>query len=407
MILWYRFKNFYSYRDDTTIDLSLKKNSPETSYDFNFDGKRFSKVLAVMGGNGSGKSNLLRPLAFLSWLCASSFKSQEKNDLMPFYPCLLTGNEQTEIEICFSLPFKLENRDTFKYHVVLNKNSILKEELKVKNKKNNFISIFKRVKVDNEFKIKVNKEYSDDTAFPLGEIKFVPDNVSVISYMGRRESSVPSAMFAMFAAIFTNLNVHGRNSFNYGRVLQTAESYHEHVEIFNSAIKLMKDMDFGIADIKLKEEELIDSEDGKVVKKIMPYGVHYCDGDYFEVPFRSESSGTQALFSFALPLLLALQVGGVAVMDEIDCDLHPLMVLSILSLFEDENINKFNAQLIFSCHTPEILKRLKKHHVYLVEKVNSISEPCRMDDIIGLRSQDNLYSKYMTGALGGVPDISL
>ncbi|WP_238567497.1 hypothetical protein, partial [Aeromonas lacus] len=56
-------------------------------------------------------------------------------------------------------------------------------------------------------------------------------------------------------------------------------------------------------------------------------------------------------------------------------------------------------------HTPEVLKNLKKHHCFIVEKENSESDVWRIDDIEGIRSQDNLYTKYMSGALGGVPMI--
>ncbi|HCR4019790.1 ATP-binding protein [Morganella morganii] len=408
MIHWYRFKNFYSYCDDTLVDMSLKKNSSETNYDFYCHGKRYSKVLAVMGPNGSGKSNLLRPLAFLSWFCSNSFKEQEQDDLLPFYPYKLNENEDTEIEVCFSLPYGMEKESIFKYSITLNKSVVVKEELRIKREKPQYIKIFgRKINKSNKYKIDVRDSYNFDDAFSLDEIKLVPNNISVISYLSRKEAIFPRAINTMFSSIYSNLNLHGKNNLNYRKVLQTARKYYENKEIFNDALKLIKEMDFGIHDIHLKEDDLIESDTGKTSKQIIPYGIHKCGDKEFDIPFLSESSGTQALFSFALPLISALRVGGVAVMDEIDSDLHPLMVLSILSLFENEETNKFNAQLIFSCHTPEILRRLKKHHVYLVEKVNSMSESWRLDDIIGLRSQDNLYAKYMTGALGGVPDISL
>ncbi len=407
MIHWYKFKNFYSYKDDTFVDMSLKKNSPETDYDFTYYGKKFSKVMAVMGANASGKSNLLRPLAFLSWFCGNSFKDQEKNDPLPLYPHKLAQNEPTELEICFSLPMFKEENVMFKYSVILNTKIVLMENLKIKLGSSHFKSAFKREYKNGKYNIKVNPAYDNEKAFPADEIKLVPSNISTISYLSRKDALWAKAIDKMFNTIFTNLFVHGKTSFNYRRVLQSAENYFNNPELFNIAINIIKQMDCGIIDIKLKEEEFIDSDSGDVTKKIIPYAIHDSDNGEFEMPFILESSGTQALFSFMLPLLFALSIGGLAVMDEIDSDLHPLMVLSILSLFENKETNKHNAQIIFSCHTPEILKRLKKHHVYLVEKENSVSESWRLDDIIGLRSQDNLYSKYMTGALGGVPDIDL
>lgn len=387
--------------------MRLKKNSPETNYDFTYHDDKYAKVMAVMGANGSGKSNLLRPLAFIGWFCSSSFKEQEQNNPLPLYPHKLSENKPTEIEVCFSLPMFQEENIVFKYSVTINSNKVIKEILKIKTDEKQFKSIFKREYINDVYKISVNRSYDSETAFSKNEIKLVPSNVSVISFLSRKESVWTKAISQTFRTIFTNLSVHGKSSFNYRRVLEAANSYHQDDNLFKLAVKIIKKLDFGIVDVKLKEEDVISYDSGDISKKIMPYALHKgIDGD-FELPFILESSGTQALFSFILPLLLALSVGGVAVMDEIDSDLHPLMVLGVLSLFENKETNKHDAQLIFSCHTPEILKRLKKHHVYLTEKENSFSESWRLDDIVGLRSQDNIYSKYMTGALGGVPDIDL
>lgn len=85
MLLWYRFKNFSSFKEETKVSFTLKKNSPETYYDVEFEKERVTKVLAVMGANGAGKSNLLKPLAFIRWICTSSFKDLSKNERLPFF----------------------------------------------------------------------------------------------------------------------------------------------------------------------------------------------------------------------------------------------------------------------------------------------------------------------------------
>ena len=93
------------------------------------------------------------------------------------------------------------------------------------------------------------------------------------------------------------------------------------------------------------------------------------------------------------------------VIDELDNDLHPHLVPQLLQWFEFDETNPHQAQLIFTCHTPEVLNLLQKHQVYLVEKQNQYSEAWRADDIKGLiRSDDNLYAKYMAGALGATPN---
>lgn len=100
-----------------------------------------------------------------------------------------------------------------------------------------------------------------------------------------------------------------------------------------------------------------------------------------------------------------LHNGGIAVIDELDNDLHPHLFPEILNLFRSSHTNPHNAQLIFTCHTPEVFNILNKHQIYLVEKTDQISESWRLDEMEGVRNDDNLYAKYMAGAFSAVPNV--
>lgn len=407
MIKWYRFKNFHSFKDEQLVDLTLKANSSESSLDKKWVDTRITKVLAVMGANGSGKSNMLKPLAFLSWFCSESFKSMDNSESLPMYPHICNMDEPSEIEICFVDSRLIDgemNHVEFKYFLKLDKKTVLHEELKYKSSRL-FSSIFYR-KYDattNEYKVK-----SNTNDFPVSELRTVPKNASAISYFRRKDDNIiAGAMHYIFYSIENNLNVFGKSNFNYGKVLSAAEYYHHEPELFEKAKKYLTRMDFGLKDIIIKEDEIMDKKTGELEQKFMPYGVHEHNGETFKIPFIMESTGTQACFYFIYKLISALHFGGVAVIDELDSDLHPYMIRELLDMFANEGINQHSSQLIFSCHTAEILKYVNKHNIYLVEKNDSVSEAWRLDEIQGLRSQDNLYSKYITGALGGVPNIEI
>ncbi|ASQ76799.1 abortive infection protein [Enterobacter hormaechei] len=408
MIKWYRFKNFYSFKEDTFVDLTLKENSSFSSYDTEVNGTKIAKIMTVMGSNGSGKSNMLKPLAFLRWFCSHSFQKLESKSLLPFYPHYSCVAEPSEIEICFIDSDDKNQHWEYKYFVKLTRDRVHHEELKLKTSRQ-YTTLFKRVFDTDKDKYicKSHKLMSDENAFPVSEMKSIPANSSTIAYMHRKDSIIASLILDNLSSIDNNLNVYGKINFNYSNVMNATEFYSTEKDIFNQAIKYLKRMDLGLDNIILKEQEVLEKETGERRKEFMPYGVHKCDGKKFRVPFYMESSGTQACYYFILTLIIAIRDGGVAVIDELDSDLHPNMVVELLSMFENEAINTKNAQLIFSCHSPEVLKSLKKHHVYLVEKDDGKSECWRLDDVKGLRSQDNLYSKYITGALGGVPDICL
>src|SRR5690606_20900472 len=63
-----------------------------------------------------------------------------------------------------------------------------------------------------------------------------------------------------------------------------------------------------------------------------------------------ESSGTRKFVALAGPLLDVLENGYTLVVDELDAKLHPNLVEKILILFNSNEKNKHNAQLIFNTH---------------------------------------------------------
>lgn len=138
-----------------------------------------------------------------------------------------------------------------------------------------------------------------------------------------------------------------------------------------------------------------------------PYGQHTVAGKPYPLPMFLESSGTQRLFILLRWLLPVLSSGSTAIMDEFECDLHPHMIVPILDLFKNPETNPNNAQLFFSCHNIDVLNQLDKTQVVLVEKDGSTCESkvWRLDEMKGVRRDDNLYAKYMAGAYGAVPNI--
>ena len=94
-----------------------------------------------------------------------------------------------------------------------------------------------------------------------------------------------------------------------------------------------------------------------------------------------ESSGTQsAVFLLLKKILPALEHGGVVIIDEMEADLHPDMITTLLDLFIDRERNPHNAQIIFTCHAHEVLNALQKDQVLLTEKdPEGFSEAWRLE----------------------------
>jgi hypothetical protein len=82
------------------------------------------------------------------------------------------------------------------------------------------------------------------------------------------------------------------------------------------------------------------------------------------------------------------------------------MLEPILDLFANAEMNPYDAQLLFSCHAPEVLNILDKSQVILVEKDDQCeSAAIRLDKVEGIRADENHYAKYMAGAYGAIPQV--
>ena len=167
-------------------------------------------------------------------------------------------------------------------------------------------------------------------------------------------------------------------------------------------VALLNQWDFGLQDVQI--ETLRSMQDGKEEEVLVPIGIHRDGEREMKLPMFAESSGTQAAFVLLASLLPILAEGGVVIFDELESDLHPLMLEPILNLFISPKSNPHNAQIIFTCHSLEILNLLRKGQIMLVEKTEHCrSEAWRLSDMEGVRTDDNFYAKYMAGTYGAVP----
>lgn len=386
--------NFYSFADESVVDFGLGKKPTPSGFDIDVSGERFNKVIAVVGANGSGKTQLLKPLAFLSWFVRDSFLRGEPGSRIPCSPHMLHSDKP----VFFELEFLLNGQD-FRYQLELTEEAVLFEALFTRTS-SQFSYLFKRERTERGYSFK-----QKGFPFPKAQAEKIRANASLIGAAHSFDIAEAKPFVDFFAQIETNVARFGRRHFQHGAMMQVAENLHKSPELLSPMSKAMSQFDLGLTGVEIRQLMARD-DSGEESALYMPFGLHKTDdGQAFELPFVEESSGTQSAFVILEPILKTLQNGGIAVIDELDNDLHPHLVPYLLEWFEYEHTNPNQAQLIFTCHTPEVLNILQKHQVYLVEKVNQASEIWRLDDMAGLRADDNLYAKYMSGALGATPEL--
>ncbi|EJF3580892.1 AAA family ATPase [Escherichia coli] len=420
-ILWYEIKNIGSFEDEGGfVDLTTTAKDKKKELWVDVDGHKVNLITAIMGANASGKTTLLKPMSFLSWFFWSiPAKVTDYLYLNINRPFTKPGM----IKICFVLDGKV-----YTYVVTACDHFVIKEELYVRNEKNKNIYVFKR-KLDKENYEKQLNNCSDDFShqeveellktikydyvekaelFPLGllEGKRTPANTSIIS--AARRVGVPLAIdIAEKMSSTTNVNAMGRYGYDYGDLGATAEDLYKDPVAFKSVKNILRKWDLGLDDITIEKEEKVDINGEKDVYYIIN-GIHEKeDGSKFELPFAFESAGTQSAFIRLHNIMQCLKKGTACFIDELGDDLHPHMVKPILELFISKETNPLHAQLIFTCHKPELINYLGKYRVLITEKKFNRSECYRLDDFPSseARVDDNIAAKYLAGAFGGVPDL--
>lgn len=400
MIHSFTCKNFYSFAEENTVSFEVNDKAPKNNSYFITPSKvRLSKIETVIGANASGKTNLLKALPFLQWLIVDSYEANPAA-LLPVKMFILTKNEPAELSVDFGI-----DEDVFSYSFTLNEERILKEELKVKNKTKEKITtktLFTR-KWD-----KKNKRYifsGDKFNFPKKfENLIIRNNASVISAAMRSSHMLSEKIGQYWQKIKTNVVEAGwiRDRFLQSsprNVLEVLNFYYENKPLKKEAEKLLQKFDLGFENIDIKKE--------KNGLPIVVNVIHSFGDEKHSLPLRYTSEGTKHLLILLEKILQVLANGGIAIIDEIDASLHPDMVVSLYDLFISCDTNPHNAQILFSTHSHRILTEVDKYQIVLTEKNNNgKSEAWRLDEMEGVRADDNYYSKYIAGAYGAIPKIN-
>jgi hypothetical protein len=128
---------------------------------------------------------------------------------------------------------------------------------------------------------------------------------------------------------------------------------------------------------------------------------------YFDLII-NESLGTQKFFGILGPILLALKTKKVIFIDEMDARLNSHLLDQLVSLFNSEKYNPNGAQLIFTSHNTNVLKKgLRRDQMVMVEK-----------DMYGVTTMHSVYAKdpkvrndasfdkdFLLGKYGAIPKL--
>jgi len=410
MILNYTVKNFYSVGEDgVTINFSVDGNAPKNNLfvDKGDVAGRISLIESVIGPNASGKTKILQGIAFLAYLISYSYANNPKSDI-PFEPHIAHYKKPSEISSKFTIGHRV-----FEYSFILDDKKIIKEELKEysrtkeritsktlasrkwESSKKSYTLVDKGLGISSPSELRRNASMIASTMqkeTPSDLAKLISDywSENVITYnlwvKGNREDSVP----AFERSVQRSLH----------RLLE-----HKSDPVRERVKETLSKYDIGFNDFFKHETELpIPGASKRVV-----YGInHKFINEEFATLIEQESSGTKRMIVILDNIMDALSIkgGGIAVIDEIDAFLHPDIVEAFVDLFISTETNPNKTQLLFSTHNHRLLNAFDSRQIILVEKnEHGKTESWRLDEVEGVKSTDNYYTRYISGAYGARPKI--
>lgn len=121
-----------------------------------------------------------------------------------------------------------------------------------------------------------------------------------------------------------------------------------------------------------------------------------------------ESQGTLVWLSLIGPLIRALDDGNTILVDELDSSLHSDLVARIVKMFQDPDVNRHGAQMIFNSHDGEILGgngewSLGRDQVWFTEKYSDGDTKLYSLYDFSPRRDDSIHRRYFQGRYGARP----
>ncbi len=135
-------------------------------------------------------------------------------------------------------------------------------------------------------------------------------------------------------------------------------------------------------------------------------------GELITFELGRESDGTRRILEL-LPLIAWIceaQSDGVLVIDELDRRLHTLVTRKFLDMFLGQCNHEHRAQLIFTTHDLQLIDQdlLRRDEMWVAERDHrGVSKLLSFSDYRGLRYDKDLRKSYLQGRLGGIPRITL
>ncbi len=390
-------------------------------------GLMLARSAALYGANASGKSNVLRALMALQSMVLFS-RDMKMDEAIPDYDPFALDQQWEKVPTRFSLEFVAndlyETSRLHRYRLTLAYDATaIREETLLVYRTRRPTMIYSRI---------FGKSVTWGaylTGSKQGIERLLLDNQMLLSVAANTRDHPLSVIYHYFKTkIISPVSALAMSGTPSTRSVALNHLRGEGAESFISAVgDMLKAIDTGIQGIRIKEQKNIPNikffdqfpdEVKKVAVDILkhrPFAMHNrYDGETVvgqeEFPMANESSGTKAFFEIAPVFVEALRDGNIVLLDELGNALHPDITRYIVTLFHNPDINRNNAQLLFSSHdvsllTPELFRRdqlwFTQKNTRGVTQLYSLLEFKKSE----VRKDTDFGTWYLQGRFGALPVI--
>ncbi|MCM0021232.1 MAG: ATP-binding protein [Tagaea sp.] len=398
MIRIVEIENFGSVCDRQVIDMSVAANAPNLGDRFasspDAPKLRLPKVVAFFGANASGKTTVLRAVSFVPHFIRDSVRYE------PNQPILATGfagagrrGAPIRIAMTFFAEVDAGARPQapiqFAYEVALSADarSVVRESLKYWPFQRSRL-LFERNGAD----VVVGDDFGISAGDPV--IGKVRENASLISVLSQFNHRFSMALHGVAGRVSSNVGFFGKQDGDVARATRLA-TYRADAGLIDALGSAIRGIDVGVSSVEVSPES-------------DPEGLRFKhDGLDVAIPYRLESEGTKRFVNVYPQLHYALKGGGVCIVDELDADIHPVLLPELIRWFQSPERNPRATQLFVACHNVALMDYLVKEEIWFTEKsADGKTSVFRLSDIEGVRRDANIQAKYLQGVFGAVPRLA-
>jgi uncharacterized protein len=413
MIVEFSVKNFRSISDLQTISFAstnLKSSKENEQVDRNNIvadvGMKLLKTIGIYGANASGKSNIIKALEYFCQAISDlpSPESRLSGLAQPF----LYQNDFENTESFFQIILIIDGKK-YRYGFTVKINSESKNNPNVSReiiasewlfgpKNTNQIKYFLRTKLEVD-KISLS---GNESIAPL-KYDHTLFLTHAASYNKNICAEIRNVIVGYIASKYSIRNDFYR--FHSIKLIENKVLKKQFLDFLNS---------FGLNynDIYFKNEDESKNKNIYPLDKLFLTKTSCHDNSEIILNMAdNESDGTKKLFDLAGLLLAAFntQKGLLIVLDEIDSNFHPSLLIKLISLFNDPDINKSNTQLLFTSHDTNLLDSsiMRRDQFYIAEKENNDGTRLySLAELKGIRNDADFAKQYLAGFYGGKPVLS-